>query len=678
MPQQTNQAVLLKEQLRLHAQWRARGIRAIHDLRTWLRDNGRTGAEIDARLARAIDAINSERISIAVTGDGQRGKSELVNALFFADYGRRLLPVSGSHSLCATEIFWDRGANESYLRLLPIETCGEDETVAALKQQPDRWVRFPLRPQEPEQVRTALEEIHQTKSLSQTQAARLGLLGLEPKSSTKAGRVEVPRWRHALVSLPHPMLKKGLVVFDMPGLDALDRDPEPARTILDEAQALVFAVSAECGVQRSDLELWQQYLHGFRGERRNSVLVVLTKTDLIAKGLHGDVGDSDDSGDIERQRRLVSRALGANDAMVLAASARDGLASKIADKPARRQASGIDRVEALVSERLIQSKRERCRVIIDDSISALLEGGLRDLSERMPGIKNRIESVTETLAKSRDLMERTRARTRGDQERYLRAVELFQTARKDLLDSALRCRRLLESNHFELLVSSAHKKMTQSWTSVGVQQAMQALFGELRHIVAQTSSDSEQLHRRMQQVYRLMNEQMGSTTMMPSVFVATLYRSEIEQLHAEARAFRNGPGMLLAEQGAAISRFHRRLVEPARMLLEQLRGDWDDWVRASMQPLASEIQRFKQATEQRMDRLQQIQDSRDETERQVAALRREHVQLAKQMIMLRNIRNTLNNEPSPRPRQQRGPYLVARDGKPVELSKDQPAGPTAA
>jgi hypothetical protein len=278
----------LKEQLRLHAQWRARGIRAIHDLRTWLRDNGRTGAEIDARLARAIDAINSERISVAVTGDGQRGKSELVNALFFADYGRRLLPVSGSHSLCATEIFWDRGANESYLRLLPIETCGEDETVAALKQQPDRWVRFPLRPQEPEQVRTALEEIHQTKSLSQTQAARLGLLGLEPKSGTKAGRVEVPRWRHALVSLPHPMLKKGLVVFDMPGLDALDRDPEPARTILDEAQALVFAVSAECGVQRSDLALWQQYLHGFRGERRNSVLVVLTKTDLIAKGLHGD------------------------------------------------------------------------------------------------------------------------------------------------------------------------------------------------------------------------------------------------------------------------------------------------------------------------------------------------------------------------------------------------------
>jgi len=675
LPQQTNQPLLLKEQLRLHAQWRARSIRAIHDLQTWLRGNGRTGAEMDALFARAIDAINSERISIAVTGDRQRGKSELVNALFFADYGRRLLPVNGSHSLCTTEIFWDRGANESYLRLLPIETCGEDETVAALKQQPDRWVRFPLRPQEPEQVRTALEEIHQSKCLSHTQAARLGLVGLESISGVKVGRVEVPRWRHALVSLPHPMLKKGLVVFDMPGLDALDRDPEPARTILEEAQALVFAVSAESGVQRSDLALWQQYLHGFRGERRKSVLVVLTKTDLIAKGLHDDSGDS---GDIERQRRMVSRALGANAAMVLAASARDGLASKIADKPARRQASGIDRVEVLLSERLIQSKRERCRLIIDDSIRAPLEGGLSDLSERMPGIKKRIESVTETLVKSRDLLERSRARTRDDQERYLRAVDLFQTARKDLLDSALRCRRLLRSDHFELLVSSAHKKMTQSWTSLGVQQAMQALFSELRHIVAQTSSDSEQLHRRMQQVYARMNQQMGTATALPSVFVPTLYRCEIERLHAEARAFRNGPGMLLAEQGVAISRFHRRLVEPARILLEQLRGDWDDWIRASLQPLASEIQRFKQATEHRMDRIQQIQDSRDEAERQVAALRRDHVQLAKQMIMLRNIRNTLNNEPSSRPRRQRGPYLVVQDGKPVELSKDEPAGPTAA
>jgi hypothetical protein len=674
--QQTNQALLLKEQLRLHAQWRARGTRAVHDLRTWLRNNGRSGAEIDTLLAHAIDAINSERLSIAVTGDGQRGKSELINALFFADYGRRLLPVSGSHSLCTTEIFWDRGTNESYLRLLPIETCGEDETVAALKKQPDRWVRFPLRPQEPEQMRTVLEEIHQSKSLSQTQAARLGLLDLETKNGAKIDRVEVPRWRHALISLPHPMLKKGLVVFDMPGLDALDRDPEPARTILQEAQALVFAVSAECGVQRSDLALWQQYLHGFRGDRRNSVLVVLTKTDLIAKGLHG--GDSDASDEIERQRRLVSRALGANSAMVLAASARDGLASKIADKRARRQASGIDRVEALLSERLIKNKRERCREIIDSSISTLLEGGISDLSERIPGIKRRIESLTEALAKTRNLMERIRARTRGDQERYLRAVELFQSARKDLLDSALRCRRLLQSDHFELVVSSAHMKMTQSWTSIGVQQAMQALFGELRHIVAQTSSDSEQLHRRMQQVYARMNKQMGTSITMPSVFVATLYRSEMERLHAEARAFRNGPGMLLAERGAAIARFDRRLVEPARILLEQLRGAWDDWIRACMQPLASEIERFKQTTEQRLDRLQQIQSSRDETERQVAALRRHHMQLAKQMILLRNIRNTLNNEPSPRPKQQRGPYLVARDGKPVEMSKDQPAGPTAA
>ena len=35
------------------------------------------------------------------------------------------------------------------------------------------------------------------------------------------GMVEVPLWRHAIINLPHPLLKQGLVILDTPGLNAM-------------------------------------------------------------------------------------------------------------------------------------------------------------------------------------------------------------------------------------------------------------------------------------------------------------------------------------------------------------------------------------------------------------------------------------------------------------------------
>jgi septal ring factor EnvC (AmiA/AmiB activator) len=162
-----------------------------------------------------------------------------------------------------------------------------------------------------------------------------------------------------------------------------------------------------------------------------------------------------------------------------------------------------------------------------------------------------------------------------------------------------------------------------------------------------------------------MQTQLGLGVTVPGVLKPTRYRSEMELLHAEARAFRNGPDMLLAEQGVAITRFHRRLVDRARILLEQLRDEWDAWMRASLEPMAAEIQRFKQETEQRLDRLQQLNQSREEAKAQIVALRHEGIRLAKQMTLLRNIRNTLQYQPEALPRQKPGPYLVTRDGQAV-------------
>ena len=57
--------------------------------------------------------FQADGITLAFAGEFSRGKTELINALFFADYGQRMLPSqAGRTTMCPTEIFFDAGADE--------------------------------------------------------------------------------------------------------------------------------------------------------------------------------------------------------------------------------------------------------------------------------------------------------------------------------------------------------------------------------------------------------------------------------------------------------------------------------------------------------------------------------------------------------------------------------------
>ena len=72
--------------------------------------------------------------------------------------------------------------------------------------------------------------------------------------------IEIPKWRHALISFPHHLLKQGLTILDTPGLNALGTEPELTLNMLPSAQAVLFVLGADTGVTRSDMEIWQHHI----------------------------------------------------------------------------------------------------------------------------------------------------------------------------------------------------------------------------------------------------------------------------------------------------------------------------------------------------------------------------------------------------------------------------------
>ena len=95
-------------------------------------------------------------------------------------------------------------------------------------------------------------------------------------------------WRHALINMPHPLLKQGLVILDTPGLNAVGAEPELTVNLIPQAHAVVFVLGADTGVTKSDLAIWRDHVlpagagkAGGDDALAASRLVVLNKVDTL-------------------------------------------------------------------------------------------------------------------------------------------------------------------------------------------------------------------------------------------------------------------------------------------------------------------------------------------------------------------------------------------------------------
>lgn len=86
------------EQLEAYSRWKEDMMSQIKAYREWLADHEMSSPEDDLRMYEILDALDSDHITIGFAAEFSRGKTELINAIFFANYQRRLLPSSAGRT----------------------------------------------------------------------------------------------------------------------------------------------------------------------------------------------------------------------------------------------------------------------------------------------------------------------------------------------------------------------------------------------------------------------------------------------------------------------------------------------------------------------------------------------------------------------------------------------------
>lgn len=654
------QTRIIQQHLTAYRQWKTRVARSVRELEGWLGVEGQLTDESRGRIHNTLRVLQDNRINIAFVGEFSRGKAELINAIFFADYKRRLLPTMANRTaMCPTELLWDDERNEAYLRLLPIETRGQATPISELKKDAKQWVHYPLHVQDPHQMASTLNEIQQRKRLSIGEATRLGLTAFG--SATHEGRfaprqMEVPKWRYAVVSFPHPLFKQGLGLLDIPGLDILGNEPELTASTLPSAHALLFVLAADSGVTRSDLELWEYHLKGFQDGRQHSVTVALNKSDVL-----WDYPQDPEAKETEivRQRASTAKSLGIAEDAVLPVSAQKGFQGKVEQNESLFQKSALATLEHHITAKMLEAKHRSLIGEFDANVGHLLEQNRKRITERIQSVKAQLAELEEMREKSDDVISHLLEKTRLEQELYLKGVQQFQASREELIAETELSRRTLNKDMIEQLIEENYQEMLESWTTVGLSAAMKQLFEEFRRAMQTVNQESERIRNTVNNTYQYFDSEFGFNISPPEVFVPTEFLVEIERVYRTVDTFRRSPGMTFSRKSVVIRRYRQRMVSRINALFDQLRTDFDHSMKEALQPLAGQIQEHKQMIEKRLENLQRIGRSKDNLQDRIEGSQKQYVELAKQLTALRNINNSLHYNPLQDDRHAGKPRLVA-------------------
>ena len=611
----------LTEQFSAYGRWRGQASDAVARLRAWLARNDVGNAQADLRLQYLLDRLRDDKLTVAFVAEFSRGKSELINAIFFADHGDRILPSSaGRTTMCPTELQWHKGAQPE-LRLLPIRSRARQTPVSELKRYPEEWTVLALDSIDAPGLQAALARVGEIERVEVGEAQALGFRvdpagddGIRPDAE---GRIEIPRWRHAVIQFPHPLLEQGLVVLDTPGLNAIGAEPELTLSMLPNAHAVLFILAADTGVTQSDLAVWRNYVQA-GAERQRGRLVVLNKIDGLWDGLRDEARIE---AEIGRQVDSVAATLGVEPAAVFPVSAQKGLVARIQGDEALLARSRIPLLERALAEDLLPTKQE---IVREDTLAETAEvaAATRSLLEaRLAGLREQLQELTDLRGKNQSVIEYMMRKIRSEKDEFEQGLQKYYAVRTVFTDLANNLFAHMGLDAVRDETRRTREAMLESSFTRGLRNAMQGYFRSLRGNLQRSTEEIAEITRMLDAMYKRFSVEHGLKLTAPEGFSTLRYEKELDRLEsAFNRQINTALTLVTTEKHALTQKFFETVAVQARQTFELANRDVEQWLRAVMSPLETQVREYQIQLKRRLESVKRIHEATDTLESRVEEL----------------------------------------------------------
>jgi hypothetical protein len=607
----------LAGQLDALAMWRRALDRQVAELSRFLHEHDVGDEACERQIAALRERLATDRLCVAFVAEFSRGKSELINAIFFADTGRRILPATpGRTTMCPVELGFD-AATPPLLALLPIDTRLEANSLSDLRGRPDAWTTIRLDPGSPDRLADALTEVMRTKAVTVEVARALGFWRDDhPQDNPPLiaeGLVEVPAWRHAAINYPHPLLKRGLVVLDTPGLNAIGAEPELTLSLLPAAHAVVFILGADTGVTKSDLAVWRDHLGGQSMAR----FVVLNKIDSLDDPL---LSAEQIEAQIAQQVRSTAATLDIDAGRVFPLSARQALTGRVERQPETLRASRLPALEDALAQQLLPRRREVIESLLTDTAHSVEQQATRRLSDQRRQIAEQMLELRGLRGKSSGKVQLMIERIDSEMRDFEKCTERLSALR------AVHGRMLREqlsglaSDALRDEVSQMQDEASASLFNLGARKAFLAMCNRLRLRVTKARERGAEIHDMLQASFRQLNSDFGfalSVSRIPSLERTDHELNLIEKSYAQYLGL--SYALRLAEP-RFMEQFRRMLLSKLRMTFENASGDIELWHKSASNQVDSQLRERRRAFRRRRESLERIQLAAGDLDARIADL----------------------------------------------------------
>jgi hypothetical protein len=619
----------LKEKIAAYHQWRNALADTIIGYRDWLVRSDSSNSLQELRLTDFADMLRKDRLTLALVAEFSRGKTETINALFFADHDQRLLPSeAGRTTMCPTELLWEED-EEPCIKLLPIETRLTDDSLTYLKTLPKLWKKFRLETDFPEQMRKTLRQLIEKKEVSIEEAIKLGLWSPKDPNNALQNRttIEVPVWRHAIINYPHELLKNGLVVIDTPGLNALGTEPELTHKVIPGAHAVLFLTATDTGVTHSDMQIWNEYIR----DQAKYKLVVLNKIDTLWDDLKSEF---EINKEINRQVEHTARDLMIPKHQIFTISAQKGLLAKIKKDPVLLKRSNIQLLEKELSNQLTHAKQEIIGDTVAKECSEMVKESRKLMQVKLNHSRVRFNELKGLLGQHQTVFNDLVAKAQFDQERYQSSLPVFKEAEEKINRIGKKLLRHLSLTYLDNSIAETRKEMHDSWTTVRLNQSIRKLMKQANDLAIHVTTESNNIRRLAQHIYDLFRTQHGFDISAPPELNMTGFLEKMQSLEKITHDFCADPINVLTEKRFLIRRFFLSLGAEAQGAFQTAHDDTERWINNVIVTLKIQIETHKEALDQRIKGLMDAKSSSEALNKQITQVSLEYKHISSQCKLL--------------------------------------------
>jgi hypothetical protein len=597
------------EQFDRHGIWRREFALRLKLLSEWLKDHDLLDAAVEERLRRLETQVRSDKVMVAFVAEFSRGKSELINAIFFAGYKRRIMPASaGRTTMCPTELGYDSDVPPC-LRLLPIETRLQPQPLMEWRGAPEKWTRVDLDVKDPAQLAKAFEKVAEVRHVSKDEAKALGFWHDDSPDDNPVmaadGTIEVPRWRHALINIAHPLLKQGLVILDTPGLNAIGAEPELTVNLIPQAHAVVFILSADTGVTKSDLSIWRDHLINEDADA-DSRLVVLNKIDTMWDSLSTPVQVQ---AEIERQRATSAEVLGLRREQVIPVSAQKGLVAKVKNDPELLRASQLPVLEEALSHGVLGQRRRILRAAVDSGIGELRVEAARAINIRRRDLAEQMIELKGLRGKNTSVIRHMRARIEQEQVDFDVSGARIHAVRSVHLKLLREVFHLLGTNNLKDEMADLTRTLRQPGIKLGVRKAYAATFERLRAGLRKAETSSADIQSMLTGTFRQLNSEYGFSLQAPREPELARFERDLDLVERSHNQYLGVGNAFRLAQPEFADRLVRALSTRLRAVFESALGEVELWNKSAAAQLDAQLRERRRNFGRRLEAIERIQQA---------------------------------------------------------------------